>query len=183
MRQFALLCFILAFAYISVSNYTVEQGKMVNIEGTVTLPKKGDYYTLQIQTDLFEIQSQSEYTYFADENYDKKQFSFLLKVPQHLSTGTYYVNLVLYNSDGTVLESKPVKIDVVAPSTYIDSELIEVKSVYYKMYDDEQKMIKFTSFLLKNWSIASYYLHFPPQSGNNLSFFFRHILMQRSHKL
>jgi len=138
MRQ--LLFLVLIFGYITVGNYVVEQGKSVNIEGTVTLPEKGKYYTLLIQTD-FEILSQSEYHFLSDENYDKKEFSFLVKVPEDINPGTYYANLILYNFDGSVLESKSVKIEVKAPSTYTDSDLIEVSSLYYKMYDDEQIII------------------------------------------
>jgi hypothetical protein len=138
MRQ--LLFLVLIFGYITVGNYVVEQGKSVNIEGTVTLPEKWKYYTLLIQTD-FEILSQSEYHFLSDENYDKKEFSFLVKVPEDINPGTYYANLILYNFDGSVLESKSVKIEVKAPSTYTDSDLIEVSSLYYKMYDDEQIII------------------------------------------
>jgi len=43
-----------------------------------------------------------------------------------------------------------------------------------------EKMIKFTSFLPKISSIAGYYLQFLAQSGNNLYFFFRHIIIERS---
>jgi len=134
----------LAFGYISLDKeyYSVNVGKETNISGTITLPEYGKCYTLRIQTDTFTINGADNYTFCADEYYDKKDFSFIIQAPKDLTPGTYYVTLVMEDAEGSVIETDTVKIKVYAPSYYTNPEdLIKVDSQYYVLYTDSELSI------------------------------------------